>query len=538
MANGCYIWQVKSSENQQELAVQMANKTSSHGDRKEGLKLNGEKKQDQLMLTSLLEGVSHTVIGNTDKIKINNIWCDSRKATPGSLFVCLSGARYDGHEFAADAIKLGASALMVEHRLDLACPQIVVENTRKSLAKIAVNFYNHPYRDLTLMGVTGTNGKTTIVHMLKSIMGQVALSAMIGTIGVKIGEGDYFATGNTTPESLELQFQLRKMADQGVAYVAAEVSSQGLAKYRFDHSLVDAAIFTNLTWDHMDYHKTMEHYFACKAKLFQQIKPGGIAVINIDDPYGQKLTALTKGRLVTYSLQKSADCTAAIIERQATGTKIKFCLGEDSFEVVVPILFDYNVYNALAAAATAWGLGISPEVIRVGLEQLHQVPGRMEKVDFGQNYGIFIDFAHTPDALEKVLKGLKNLVKKRLIVVFGCVGNGDRDKRPQMAAIAEGYGDTVIVTSTQPKYEDPDAIIDEIIQGFSGNNYIRIVQREQAVEKALSVARAGDIVILAGFGHQKYKLMKGKATPYSDFQAVAGYFLKAAQQETAGTETI
>ncbi|MDD2283739.1 MAG: Mur ligase family protein, partial [Eubacteriales bacterium] len=267
--------------------------------------MNGEKKQDQLMLTSLLEGVSHTVIGDTDKIKINNIWCDSRKATPGSLFVCLSGARHDGHEFAADAIKLGASALMVEHRLDLACPQIVVENTRKSLAQIAVNFYAHPYRDLTLMGVTGTNGKTTIVHMLKSIMGQVALSAMIGTIGVKIGEGDYFATGNTTPESLELQFQLRKMADQGVAYVAAEVSSQGLAKYRFDHSLVDAAIFTNLTWDHMDYHKTMEHYFVCKAKLFQQIKPGGIAVINIDDPYGQKLTALAKGRLVTYSLQKS-----------------------------------------------------------------------------------------------------------------------------------------------------------------------------------------------------------------------------------------
>lgn len=496
------------------------------------------KKQDQpIMLTSLLEGVIHTVVGDIAEIKINNIYYDSRKATPGSLFVCLPGAMQDGHEYAADAIKLGASALMVEHRLDLSCPQIIVEDARKSLAQIAVNFYAHPYRDLTLMGVTGTNGKTTIVHMLKSIMGQVALSAMIGTIGVKIGEGEYFATGNTTPESLELQFQLRKMADQGVAYVAAEVSSQGLAKHRLDHALVDAAIFTNLTWDHMDYHKTMEHYFACKAKLFQQIKPGGIAVINLDDPYGQKLMALAQGRLVTYSLQKSADCTAEIIERQATGTKIKFRLGADSFEVVVPILFDYNVYNALAAAATAWGLGISPEVIRLGLGKLHQVPGRMEKVDFGQDYGIFIDFAHTPDALEKLLKGLKNLVQKRLIVVFGCVGNGDRDKRPQMAAIAEEYGDVVIVTSTQPKYEDPDAIIDEIVKGFKTNNYTRIVLREQAVEKALSLARTGDIVILAGFGHQKYKLMKGKATPYSDFQAVAGYFLKAAQQETAGTET-
>jgi UDP-N-acetylmuramoyl-L-alanyl-D-glutamate--2,6-diaminopimelate ligase len=496
-----------------------------------------KKRHQPQKLTSLLEGISYTATG-ADDILISDVCYDSRKVTPGSLFVCLLGSFHDGHDFAADAVKRGASALMVERSLDLPCPQIIVENTRKSLAQVAVNFFSHPCRDLTVVGVTGTNGKTTIVHMLKSIMGQAAPSALIGTIGVKIGDGEYFATGNTTPESLELQSQLRKMVDQGIASVAIEASSQGLAKYRFDHAQVDAAVFSNLSWDHMDYHKNMEHYFLCKAKLFQQIKPGGIAVINIDDPYGVKMASLAKERLVTYSLKKKAACSAKILERYSSGTKIHFRFGTDSFEAVVPIAFDYNVYNALAAAATAWGLGIPSELIRQGLTQLHQVPGRMEKVDFGQDFDIFIDFAHTPAALESLLKGLKGIADKRLIVVFGAVGNGDKGKRPQMAAIAQKYGDVVIVTSTQPKYEDPDAIIDEIVQGFTSKKYIRIVQREQAIEKALSLARAGDIVALAGFGHQKYKLVKGQAIPYSDHQAVANFFMRAAQEETAaGTET-
>lgn len=489
-------------------------------------------------LNMLLAGVDYTAFGDIAGIEIGNVFYDSRKVVPGSLFVCLPGARQDGHDFAQEAVKLGAVALMVERRLDLPCPQILVEDTRESLAQVAVNYYEHPYREISLLGVTGTNGKTTIVHMLHSIFAQVAPAAMIGTLGVKNGGEDYTATGNTTPESLELQGQLRKMVDQGVAYVALEVSSQGLAKHRLENSLVDAAIFTNLTWDHMDYHQTTDHYFASKAKLFRQVKPTGISVINIDDPYGQKMTYLSQGRLVTYSLRQKADCTARIIQRQAAGTQVEFQLGQDQFTVVIPVLFDYNVYNALAAAATAWGLGLFPEVIRRGLETLQQVPGRMEKLNFGQDYSIFIDFAHTPDALEKMLEGLKALVKKRLIVVFGSVGNGDRGKRPQMAAIAERYGDVVIVTSTQPKYEEPEAIIEDIVKGFSGNKYLRIVQREQAVEKALSLAGTGDIVILAGFGHQKFKLYKGKSIPYSDFQAVAGYFLKAAQRETAGTETV
>ncbi len=487
-------------------------------------------------LTSLLAGVDYTTRGDIAEIMITDVFNDSRKVTPGSLFVCLPGANQDGHEFGSAALKSGAAALVVERPLALDCPQVVVADARKALARIAVNFFDNPGEDLTLIGVTGTNGKTTIVHMLQSITGQAALSAMIGTIGIKIGEGDYLPTGNTTPESLELQRQLRNMAAAGVKYVAVEVSSQGLAKHRLDDCQVDAAIFTNLTWDHMDYHKTVEHYFACKAKLFQQIKPGGISVINVDDPYGQKLAALAQGRLITYGLVGPALCTASIVRRFVQGTKIRFILGRDTFTVTVPILFDYNVYNSLAAAATAWGLGIPLAVIRRGLENLHQVPGRLEKLDFGQDYGIFIDFAHTPDALEKLLKGLKDVTQKRLIVVFGSVGNGDRGKRPQMASIAERYGDLVIVTSTQPKYEDPEAIIDDIVQGFSGSKHLRLVQREQAVDKALSLARGGDIVILAGFGHQKYKLVQGKALPYSDFQAVAAYFLKLAQQETAGAE--
>lgn len=489
-------------------------------------------------LSNLLVGLNYSLVGEIAGVEVGDVFYDSRKVVPGSLFVCLPGARQDGHEFAGEAVKRGAVALLTERPLALPCPQVVVENARQSLAQIAVNFFDHPSREITLLAVTGTNGKTTIVHMLQSIFAQTGAAAMIGTIGVKNGGEDYQYTGNTTPESLELQRQLRKLADQGVAFVALEVSSQGLAKYRLEHCLVDAAIFTNLTWDHMDYHRTMDHYFASKAKLFRQVKPAGISVVNMDDPYGLKMADLCQGRLVTYSLEKKADCRARIIRRYVNGTRVEFHLGPDVFTIKLPVLFDYNVYNALAAAATAWGLGLPSALIRQGLEQLPQVPGRMEKLDFGQDYGIFIDFAHTPDALEKLLGGFRGLVKKKLIVVFGCVGDGDREKRPQMAAIAEKYGDIVIVTSTQPKYEAPEKIIDEIAVGFSSNNYLRVVQREQAVEKALSLASSGDIVALAGFGHQKYKLIGGKTIPYSDYQAVAGYFLRAAQRETAGTETL
>lgn len=489
------------------------------------------------LLVDLLSGLAGAVSGDAAAVEISTVCLDSRKVTPGCIFVCLPGANFDGHDFAQTAVAAGAVALMVERPLAVDCPQVVVADSRQALAQLAVNFYGRPFNDLTLMAVTGTNGKTTIVHMLNSIMGQAGPAAMIGTIGVKVGDGDYLATGNTTPESLQLQQQLRSMADAGVKYVAVEASSQGLAKHRLDHTLVDAAVFTNLTWDHMDYHQTMDHYFATKAKLFQQIKPDGVAVINVGDAYGRKLAALAKGRIVTYSLGADADCTAAVVGRTATGTEIDFCLGADCFRVVVPILLDYNVTNALAAAATAWGLGLPAAVIRRGLEQLHQIPGRLEKLDFGQDYSIIVDFAHTPDALEKLLMGLKGLTDKRLLVVFGSVGNGDRGKRPQMAAIAEKYGDVVIVTTTQPKYEDPRAIIDEIITGFSGKNYIRIVQRQRAVAKALSLARTGDIVVLAGFGHQKYQLVKGKSLPYSDFQAVAAHFIKAAAQEIAGADS-
>ena len=491
----------------------------------------------EMALSDLLEGIAFQAVGSIQGIRITDICYDSRKVSAGSLFVCLPGALFDGHDFAQEAVDHGASGLVVQRKLDIACPQIIVNNSRKVLAKIAVSFFNHPYRDLTLIGVTGTNGKTTIVHMLQSIMGQVALAAIIGTIGVKIGEGEYTAMGNTTPESLELQRQLHRMVEDGVACAAIEVSSQGLAKHRMDCTLVDGAVFTNLTWDHMDYHKTMAHYFACKAKLFEQVKPDGISVINIDDSYGRQLVKIAKGRVITYSLLGKADCTAKIVQRRAKDTLISFQLGQDHFQVAVPILMDYNAANALAAAATAWGLGVEPAVIYRGLEQLHQVPGRLEKADFGQDYGIFIDFAHTPDALENLLKGLKAIAPKRLIVVFGSVGNGDRGKRPQMASIAEKYGDVVIVTSTQPKYEDPELIIDEICRGFSGKDYIRIVQRDNAIEQALTLAQAGDIVVLAGFGHQKYKLIQGKAIPYSDYQAVANYFMKLARKETAGTET-
>lgn len=447
----------------------------------------------------------------------------------------MPGQIFDGHDFAADALKKGAAALIVERRLDFNCPQIIVRNARAALASIAAEFYKHPSNDLVMMGVTGTNGKTTITHIMKSITETRGKSALVGTVGVMVtGSDTYEATANTSPESLDFQRMLREFKKKRIKYVSTEVSSIGLEEHRLDYCHLDAAIFTNLSWDHLDYHKTMENYFKSKTRIFTKLKESGAAVINMDDEYGRKLIAMLKNS-ITFGLSPWADVRGIILEKTLSYTLMELVISGRRAVVKLPLLCEYNVSNALAAAAAAWGLGFSMEEIVQGLDSLPQIPGRLQMADFGQAYKIFIDYAHTPDGLEKVLSGLKTFEHNKLITVFGSIGNGDRGKRPQMAKVVEAYSDYSIVTITQPKGEDPEQIIEDIVRGFSGKNHTVYMDRTAAVNFALDMAGTGDIVILTGLGHRTKQIFKDQILEFSDFDRVTSYFANLGMSEIAAS---
>ena len=322
------------------------------------------------------------------------------------------------------------------------------------------------------------------------------------------------------------------MYRQGVRFVATEVSSHGLHKHRLDFCRFDLAIFSNLTRDHLDYHKTMSDYYHSKANLFARLKKDhAYSIINIDDRYGQRLyRSLNRSSTLSYSMLEEADCRGRILEQSVQGMTMAVSFRGQMVSINLPVCFLYNAYNALAAAAGAFALGFSVDDIVSGFETLPQVPGRMERVDFSQDFQIYIDYAHTPDGLEQALSGLNSIRTGRIILVFGCVGDGDRGKRPLMAKIAEKYADLVVVTSDQPKFEKPEAIIKDITAGFTSNSYLVSPDRTRAVCMALDQAREGDLALLAGLGHEKYQ-GKGKFIPYSDYDTVANYFSRLSAQK-------
>src|SRR3954465_5916431 len=426
------------------------------------------------------------VFGSVDR-PVENIAYDSRRVQRHTMFVALRGEKTDGHQFIGQAIDKGASVIVAEREeKDPRVTSLLVENTRTALAHFSATFYGHPARKLKLAAVTGTNGKTTTTFLIKHICENAGLRCgLIGTVRYEIGERILPAT-RTTPESLDLQELLSQITNAGCKAAAMEVSSHAVAQGRIRGLEWDVAVFTNLTQDHLDFHGTMENYYAAKAKLFhslaeQKKKKKPVAVINIDDRYGERLIGEVNRKMavVTYGLGAQADFRASNYRMEFGGTSFQLDARGKSYLVRVPLIGRFNVANSLAAlaAATALGVGLREAVLSLGKSP--QVPGRLEAVPAKRQFQIFVDYAHTPDALLNVLKTLRELEPRRLIVVFGCGGDRDRQKRPLMANVVEQFADHAIITSDNPRKEDPEKIIDEVEKGFRGSHYEKIIDRTE-----------------------------------------------------------
>jgi UDP-N-acetylmuramoyl-L-alanyl-D-glutamate--2,6-diaminopimelate ligase len=463
------------------------------------------------------------IIGSIDR-SVENIAYDSRRVQRHTMFVALRGEKADGHRFIGHAIDKGASVIVAEHeQKDPRVTFLIVENTRTALADFSSAFYGHPARKLKLAAVTGTNGKTTTTFLIKRICEDSGLRCgLIGTVRYEIGERILPAI-RTTPESLDLQELLAQIANAGCKAAAIEVSSHALAQERARGLEWNVAVFTNLTQDHLDFHGTMESYFEAKAKLFsglaaQKQKNKPVAIVNIDDRYGQHLLRRIDKTVavVTYGMGLRADFRASNYRAEFTGTSYQLDARGKSYLVRVPLIGRFNVTNSMAALAAADALGINLRNAVLSLAKAPQVPGRLELVPAKRQFQVFVDYAHTPDALGNVLKTLRELHPNRLIAVFGCGGDRDRQKRPLMAETVDRLADYSIITSDNPRKENPGAIIGEIEKGFRSNRYEKIVDRTEAINRAVALAGPRDIVLVAGKGHENYQEFADYTIPFDD----------------------
>ncbi len=449
----------------------------------------------------LLSGVNGVLPAET-----GGIVDDTRKLSRGDLFIAVRGWDSDGHDFLGAAAELGAAVAIVEDQARTALPSLVVREGRRAAAIAAATAYGDPARNLTLLGVTGTNGKTTTTSIMRHLFDDgAASSASIGTLGVLVGsEGEMLPGGSglTTPGPVELQRILRELVDRGVKTVAMEVSSHSLDQRRIDGLEFDTAVFTNLTRDHLDYHGTMEAYLAAKTRLLEYLKRGGTTVINADAPEWSPLRA--PARRLTFATRASSDIRARDIRYTPHGSGWKLVTPGGSADVALPLIGEVNVENALAAAAAAFALGNDVTSIATRLASVPQVAGRLEIISTRPT--VLRDYAHTPDALERTLKTARTFTERKLIVVFGCGGDRDKGKRPLMGEIAERVSDCAIVTSDNPRTEDPDSIIDDIEAGMRGSKHERVTDRLAAIKRAIDLAEDGDIVLLAGKGHETYQI--------------------------------
>ena len=473
-------------------------------------------------LRDLLHGVTSDPVA---AVPVAGIACHSKHVRPGDLFIAMEGAEADGHAFIDEAMTRGAAAVIAQRLpiLSRACPCVIVPDTRAALVQIAARFYGHPSRKLRLVGVTGTNGKTTTTYLLKTILEAAGFRAgLLGTIRYHIGERVVPST-NTTPGPLELQRYFAQMVGEGLQWCAMEVSSHALAQGRVAGLEFEAAVFSNLGSDHLDYHKTRDAYAAAKRRLFEYLRPDGQAVVNIDDEYGRILAGtIPKGSVVTYGMERPAKASVKQVACSWQGTSLILDSPWGVVPITTPLLGRHNVWNIAAAATTLLALGVSPESIRNGLASLEGVPGRLERVSNELDINVLIDYAHTADAMRLVLASLRELTKGRLIVVFGCGGNRDQTKRPVMGKMASLLADYVVLTSDNPRGEDPRDIIYQIQSGFPpGFQQCEIVpDREQAIVAALSLARREDTVLIAGKGHEAQQIFDHVSIPFSDREVV------------------
>jgi UDP-N-acetylmuramoyl-L-alanyl-D-glutamate--2,6-diaminopimelate ligase len=472
-------------------------------------------------LASLAPAVRGEVRGDAGTL-VTDVVLDTRAVAPGALFCCVPGARVDGHDLAGKALDAGAAALVVQRPLELEAPQLLVGEVREALAPLAVAFFDHPSRRMDLVGVTGTNGKTTTTFMLEAIFRAAGrVPGVLGTVEVRVGD-DRRPAVHTTPEAPDLQRLLAEMADSGVQAAAMEVSSHGLALHRVDGTRFTAAVFTNLTQDHLDFHADLDDYFRAKRRLFTSaFTPLG--VVNLDDPHGRLLAGTAEVAVVTTGTGDDADWRATEVAASLEGTAFRVRSPAGSRPVRLRLAGQFNVANAVGALAAADALGIDLDTAVAGLEALAGVPGRFERVDAGQPFTVLVDYAHTPDSLENLLRAARAVTGGRVIVVFGCGGDRDRAKRPIMGEIAGRLADVAVVTSDNPRSEDPRAIVDQVAEGVARSagpaGFLVEADRRTAIRTALAMAGPGDAVLLAGKGHEQgQEFAGGRKLPFDDRQ--------------------
>ena len=466
-----------------------------------------------LPLSALVAGVPGTEVRGDPALPVSDLAYHSGDVVPGALFFCVPGARTDGHRFAPDAVARGAAAVVVERWLDVAAVQVRVPSVRRAMGPVSAAFFGRPSSRLTLVGVTGTNGKTTTTYLLESIFRAAGRRpGVIGTTGVRI-DGRSVPFDRTTPEAPDLQRVLFRMAVEGVAATAMEVSSHGLDQHRVDGARFACAVFTNLTQDHLDYHGTMDAYFRAKARLFtSELAERG--AVNADSPEGRRLARLAEVPVVTFGLDRGADLVAEDVTVTPHG--VAFAVG--GLAVRSPLRGAFNVSNCLGAVAAARQAGIEDGPIAEGIASLRGVPGRMEPVEAGQPFPVLVDYAHTPDSLENVLAAARRLARRRVIVVFGCGGDRDRGKRPLMGAAATRLADLAVLTSDNPPSEDPRSIIAEIEPGAreGRGRYAVEPDRRSAIRLALAEGGPGDVVVIAGKGHETGQQLADRTIPFDD----------------------
>jgi len=484
-----------------------------------------------MKLGELLERVPPIETGADQETEVSSLAYDSRRVRPGCLFFAIQGEKTDGHRFITEAFQQGAVAVVSERQAPegLVARWVRVQKIRPALSQAARRFFDDPDLKLRLIGITGTNGKTTTAYLLDSILQTAGTrTGMFGTIEYRVGDRVIPAL-NTTPESLDLVEYFSELVANGSQAAVMEVSSHALVQERVWGLHYGAAVFTNLTRDHLDYHGDFEHYFAAKRRLFEGEGAAApeLAVVNVDDPWGRRLLALANPRRITYALESNAEVSAKQVVQTASGLSAKVTTPQGEIEIASPLLGRANLMNILAATATAVGLGLPAESIQEGVSRLSAVPGRFQKIDEGQPFLVIVDYAHTDDALQNVLQAARDLTENRLIVVFGCGGERDRSKRPVMGEIAGRLSDLAVLTSDNPRGEDPILIMNDVLVGLqkTGKPYVAEVDRHAAVRKALEAAREGDAVVLAGKGHESYQVMKDRTIPFDDREVARAVLL-------------
>lgn len=479
-----------------------------------------------MKLEDILYNIPYTCTqGSCDK-QIEVIHYDSRIKTNNGLFICIEGYTVDGHKYIPSAIENGAVAIIVQKQVEWKIPPhitvIQVEDTRLAMAFAGANFYNNPSSQMDLVGITGTNGKTTTAHLIAWILESVHKRiGVIGTIENRIGDRIIKAE-RTTPESLDLQRLLHTMKVDGVSHTIMEVSSHALTLKRVDGVRYKIGLFTNLTQDHLDFHETIENYLEAKAKLFTMCDTG---IVNIDDPHADVILESATSQLYTFGIDQKADFIGEHIEINSKGVHFDLVTKKGRHPIFMPIPGKFSVYNALGAIATTTLMGISMSDIIEALANVPGVPGRFQSVNTTKDFSVIVDYAHTPDGLENILKTVKEFAKGKIITVFGCGGDRDKTKRPIMGEIAGRYSDHTIITSDNPRSENPEEILDDIEKGIINiaKNYKKIVDREVAIGKAILSAKKDDVVVIAGKGHEDYQILKDRIIHFDDVEIAKKY---------------